>query len=162
MWLYSTFWNSILGTSYSFGGPGEGPLKVFARANLKIASTEAPNFASVENLRTRAAAMLQVVCGNLPRISEAEAGISSILLLLRCLQKRPKAPCLLLLPNSRQVKLSAHDCIFETATQQANFCVFCSTGPPGDRGALHCHLKAIATQPIGLVPLQARGILPVA
>jgi len=37
-----------------------------------------------------------------------------------------------------------------------------STGPPGDRGALHCHWRAIATQPIGLVPLQARGILPVA
>ena len=37
-----------------------------------------------------------------------------------------------------------------------------STGPPGDRGALHCHWNAIATQPIGLVPFQARGILPVA
>jgi len=36
-----------------------------------------------------------------------------------------------------------------------------STGPPGDRGALHCHWNAIATQPIGLVPFQARGILPV-
>jgi hypothetical protein len=35
-------------------------------------------------------------------------------------------------------------------------------GPPGDRGALHCHWRAIATQPIGLVPFQARGILPVA
>ena len=32
----------------------------------------------------------------------------------------------------------------------------------GDRGTLHCHLRAIATQPIGLVPFQARGILPVA
>ena len=37
-----------------------------------------------------------------------------------------------------------------------------STGPPGDRGTLHCHWRAIATQPIGLVPFQARGILPVA
>jgi hypothetical protein len=37
-----------------------------------------------------------------------------------------------------------------------------STRPPGDRGALHCHWNAIATQPIGLVPFQARGILPVA
>jgi hypothetical protein len=33
------------------------------------------------------------------------------------------------------------------------------TGPPGDRGALQCHWRA--TQPIGLVPFQARGILPV-
>jgi hypothetical protein len=37
-----------------------------------------------------------------------------------------------------------------------------STGPPGDRGALHCHWRAIATQPIGLFAFQARGILPVA
>ena len=37
-----------------------------------------------------------------------------------------------------------------------------STGPPGDRGALHCRWNAIATQSIGLVPFQARGILPVA
>jgi hypothetical protein len=37
-----------------------------------------------------------------------------------------------------------------------------STGPPGDRGAIHCRWKVIATQPIGLVPFQARGILPVA
>jgi hypothetical protein len=44
----------------------------------------------------------------------------------------------------------------------ANFCVFFSTGPPGERGALHCHWNAIATQPIGLVPFQSRGILPVA
>ncbi len=36
-----------------------------------------------------------------------------------------------------------------------------STGPPGYRGALHCHWRAIATQPIGLVPFQARCILPV-
>jgi hypothetical protein len=35
-------------------------------------------------------------------------------------------------------------------------------GPPGDGGALHCHWNAIATQPIGLVPFQARSILPVA
>ena len=34
--------------------------------------------------------------------------------------------------------------------------------PPGDRGAHHCHWRAITTQPIGLVPFQARGILPVA
>jgi hypothetical protein len=33
-----------------------------------------------------------------------------------------------------------------------------STGPPGDRGALHCHWHAVATQPIGLVPEQTRGI----
>jgi len=37
-----------------------------------------------------------------------------------------------------------------------------SSGPPGDRGALHCHWTVIATQPLGLVPFQARGILPVA
>jgi len=37
-----------------------------------------------------------------------------------------------------------------------------STGPPGDRGALQCRWNAIATQPIGLVPFQARGILQVA
>ena len=30
----------------------------------------------------------------------------------------------------------------------------------GDRGALHCRWNAIATQSIGLVPFQARGILP--
>ena len=34
-----------------------------------------------------------------------------------------------------------------------------STGPPRDRGAPHCHGNANATQPIGLVPNQARGIL---
>ena len=37
-----------------------------------------------------------------------------------------------------------------------------STGPPGDRGALHCRWNVIATQPLGLVSFQARGILPVA
>jgi hypothetical protein len=37
-----------------------------------------------------------------------------------------------------------------------------STGPPGDRGALHCRWNVIATQPLGLVSLQARGFLPVA
>jgi hypothetical protein len=37
-----------------------------------------------------------------------------------------------------------------------------STGPPGDRGALHCRWNVIATQPLGLVSIQARGILPVA
>ena len=36
-----------------------------------------------------------------------------------------------------------------------------STGPPEDRGALHCQWNAIATQPIGLVSFQARGIVPV-
>jgi hypothetical protein len=36
-----------------------------------------------------------------------------------------------------------------------------STGPPGDRGAL-LPWNVIATQPIGLVSFQARGILPVA
>jgi hypothetical protein len=30
------------------------------------------------------------------------------------------------------------------------------------RGALYCHWNAIATQPIGLVPFQARGIPPIA
>jgi hypothetical protein len=36
-----------------------------------------------------------------------------------------------------------------------------STGPPGDRGALHCHWRAIATQPIGLYPFQAPiGLVP--
>jgi hypothetical protein len=37
-----------------------------------------------------------------------------------------------------------------------------STGPPGDRGTLHCHWNVIATQPIGLVLFPARCILPVA
>jgi hypothetical protein len=32
----------------------------------------------------------------------------------------------------------------------------------GDRGALHCRWNVIATQPLGLVSFQARGILPVA
>jgi hypothetical protein len=48
----------------------------------------------------------------------------------------------------------------------ANFCVFYFYRPRGDQGALHSHWNshwnAIATQPIGLVPFQARGILPVA
>jgi hypothetical protein len=37
-----------------------------------------------------------------------------------------------------------------------------STGPPGDRGALHCRCNVIATHPLGLVPFQALCILPVA
>jgi len=37
-----------------------------------------------------------------------------------------------------------------------------STGPPGNRGALHRRWNIIATLPIGLVPFQVRGILPVA
>ena len=37
-----------------------------------------------------------------------------------------------------------------------------STGPQGDRRALHCLWNAIATQSIGLVPFQARSVLPVA
>jgi hypothetical protein len=37
-----------------------------------------------------------------------------------------------------------------------------SPGPPGDRGPLCCHWRAVATQPIGLVLVQARGILPIA
>jgi hypothetical protein len=37
-----------------------------------------------------------------------------------------------------------------------------STGPPGDRGALHFRWNVTAAQPIGVVPLQARGILLVA
>ena len=32
----------------------------------------------------------------------------------------------------------------------------------GDRGALQCRWNVIATQPLGLVTFQARGILPVA
>jgi hypothetical protein len=44
----------------------------------------------------------------------------------------------------------------------ASFCVFFSTGPPRDRGTLHCRWNVIATQPLGLVSFQARGILPVA
>ena len=35
-----------------------------------------------------------------------------------------------------------------------------SPGPVRDRVALYCHWNAIATQPIGLVPFQARCILP--
>jgi len=57
---------------------------------------------------------LRSCADNLPRISEAEAGICSILLFLRCLQKRPKAPACFCFRNSQQVcrhsaKLSAHD-----------------------------------------------------
>ena len=39
-------------------------------------------------------------------------------------------------------------------------CLFPSTGPPRDHGALHCHWTAIATKPIGQrVTVQTRGIL---
>jgi hypothetical protein len=44
----------------------------------------------------------------------------------------------------------------------ASFCVLFFTGPPGDRGALHCRWNVIATQPLGLASFQARGNLPVA
>jgi len=47
--------------------------------------------------------------------------------------------------------------LFRTAGHTVLF----STGPPGDRGALHGHWNAIATQQLELVPFQARGILPV-
>ena len=33
-------------------------------------------------------------------------------------------------------------------------------GPTGDRSALHCRWNAIATQSIGIISVQARGILP--
>ena len=36
--------------------------------------------------------------------------------------------------------------------QAVGFCVSFSTGPPGDRGALHSFWNVIATQPIRLVP----------
>ena len=42
------------------------------------------------------------------------------------------------------------------------FASYFSIGPPGDRGALHCRWNVIATQPLGLILFQARGILPVA
>ena len=42
------------------------------------------------------------------------------------------------------------------------FAVFFFYRPTRDRGALDCRWNAIATQSIGLVPFQARGILPVA
>jgi hypothetical protein len=35
-----------------------------------------------------------------------------------------------------------------------------STGPPGDRSALHCRWNAVATQSIGIISVQARCILP--
>jgi hypothetical protein len=35
-----------------------------------------------------------------------------------------------------------------------------STGPPGDRSALHCRWNVIATQSIGIISVQTRGILP--
>ena len=35
-----------------------------------------------------------------------------------------------------------------------------STGPLGDGSALHCRWNAIATQSIGIISVQARGILP--
>jgi hypothetical protein len=41
----------------------------------------------------------------------------------------------------------------------ANFGVFFSKGPPGDRGALHCTRNAIATQ-LGQVPFSPRGLQP--
>jgi len=56
---------------------------------------------------------------------------------------------------SPPLSAQAHAC---TASFASSF----STGPPGDRGALHCRCNVIATQPLGLVSFQARGILPVA
>jgi hypothetical protein len=56
---------------------------------------------------------------------------------------------------SPPLSAQAHAC---TASFASSF----STGPPGDRGALHCRWNVIATQPIGLASFQARGILPVA
>jgi hypothetical protein len=44
----------------------------------------------------------------------------------------------------------------------ASFGVFFFYRPTGDRSALHCRWNVIATQPLGLVSFQARGILPVA
>jgi hypothetical protein len=41
----------------------------------------------------------------------------------------------------------------------ASFCVFFFYRPTGRLGTLHCRWHVIATQPIGLVPFQARGIL---
>jgi hypothetical protein len=35
-----------------------------------------------------------------------------------------------------------------------------STGPAGDRGALHCHWNSFATEPLGLVSVSPRGLLP--
>jgi hypothetical protein len=42
-----------------------------------------------------------------------------------------------------------------TAQLQSSF----STGPPGDRSALHCRWNAIATQSIGIISVQGRWIL---
>jgi hypothetical protein len=51
--------------------------------------------------------------------------------------------------------------ILSTSTRRGFTSSF-STGPPGDRSALHYHWRAIAMQPNGLVPGQTLGILPVA
>jgi hypothetical protein len=56
---------------------------------------------------------------------------------------------------SPRLSAQAHACT-------ASFCVFFFYRPTGRPRALHCRWNVIATQPIGLVSFQARGILPVA
>jgi hypothetical protein len=50
----------------------------------------------------------------------------------------------------------ANSFIIDTAVIASSF----STGPPGDRSALHSRWNAIATQSIRIISVQARGILP--
>jgi hypothetical protein len=74
------------------------------------------------------------------------------------------SPCLQRAATARQEKIqvpiaeqnfpSEHSFTFSSSSPPPS-------GPPGDRGALHCHWPAIATQPIGLVLFQVCCILPV-
>ena len=95
---------------------------IWSGCPLHAASTRATPHPIVHSTRADPCALvpsqslsLQSCAVNLmSRISEAEAGICSILLFLRCLQKRPKAPACFCFRNSQQVcrhsaKLSAHD-----------------------------------------------------
>jgi hypothetical protein len=66
-------------------------------------------------------------------------------------------PCVLL----RSAKLTAIGNVHIHPHAKRVFASSFSTGPPGDRGELHCHWNVIATQPLGLVPVPARDILPV-
>jgi len=52
--------------------------------------------------------------------------------------------------------------IMSTSTRGEFLRLLFLQAPPGDRDALHCRWNAIATQPIRLVPFQARCIPPVA
>jgi hypothetical protein len=57
--------------------------------------------------------------------------------------------------------ISFHPAIMSTSNRMhGEFLRLLFLGPPGDRSALHCRWNAIATQSIGIISVQARGILP--